>query len=1249
MVADRNPWNGNSPKAVNQMKWIELILSRLRIARHPNRRTRRALTQLSVTRLEDRTNPSTANWTGLGSNANWSTAANWNTDQAPSGGEDLVFPAGAAQLTSNNDLAGKTFHSITFGAAGYTLTGDALTVTNGITATYTAGTSQLDLNPTLVGTETVSVAAGGTLNVSGQIGGTGAGLTKTGAGTLLLSVAIGEAYTGTTTVSAGELDLDGGFYGLLSGPLVIDATGGSALVKNLANYQVEQQAVTLIGSGATWDLNGYNDDVGLLTFTGGTVESEGGQLSPSGSVVTNAASTTATISGVFDFYRENPIVFDIATGTVPNGGPDLDVSAVVKDGGFGYDLEKVGAGVLGLSGTNTYSGGTTVNAGTIRVESANALGSLTGGTTVANGASLALSGGVSVAQPITINGSGSGGRGAIFNESGDNTLTGPITLGSASALGALSGTLEISGLISDGGSGYALTKVQAGTVSLTGANSYTGGTTVSGGVLAITNAAALGTGPISVSSGGELDLSNDITFSQNVLLAGSGANGNGALQSVSGNNVYSGTATLQANATGIGVGAGQLTLSGSLTDDGNLYTADKYGPGLLLVTGTLALSGPLDTVAGNVQISGSYSSAVVLDGGTVSGTGTVGSISQVGGTGGTVDPGTGSGTDGTLTTLSGYSIATGATTRINIGGTTAGATYGQIVNASGSVTLTGSAIAPGFVNGFVPAIGDVFTIINNQGNGAVIGTFNGLPEGAALTVGGVTLRISYVGGDGNDVTLTTVAVSTTALTASAAAPTFGQSVTFTAVVATSGGTATGSVRFSDTGAPFVGGTVALVTVAGQQVATFTTDLLTAGSHTITATYLGAPLALASTGALVGSSLVVTRAGTTTSVTSSGTSDLGQSVTFTVVVTGAASVTGAVNFYNTTTGAYLGTAGLNGTGVAQLTTSAVTAGPSAIRAVYSGDGNDLSSSGDTSQLVRVSLYAAGSAAGGTGVVTVYNAAGTVLGQFQPFGAYSGGVKVAVGDVAGNGYDDLIVMAGPGALNGLVQIYSGRDFSLLSTYFAFPGYAGEFNIAVGDLTGNGVADVIFSTATGGDFVFAYAGASNSFIVPIFSAFGGFTGGVTLAAGDILGNGMDQIIVGTASRVGAAGVFNPFGQLLQPYYFAPIPMDGVNVAAADLNGDGHADLIFGAKTNSTLVLEFDGVSQGLMGYFFAYPGQSFGVTVATVDRNGDGKADIITGFTGDLNAFGIYNGETFQLIDIGLAPSGPHGLNVAGSGAA
>ena len=484
-------------------------------------------------------------------------------------------------------------------------------------------------------------------------------------------------------------------------------------------------------------------------------------------------------------------------------------------------------------------------------------------------------------------------------------------------------------------------------------------------------------------------------------------------------------------------------------------------------------------------------------------------------------------------------------------------------------------------------------------------------------------------------------ISTIQLSTSANEIAYGTQVTFTAQVTGADGTPTGTITFVDATTGAALGTVGL---DGTGTAQLTTTLVPGGSNTIRATYSG-------DGTYLTSATTVTQAvtaGTTLQFSSSASPSIyGNAVTFTARVTGAfAMPTGTVNFYDDTTGALLGAAALDGNGVAQLTTADLSLGTHRIRAVYSGDSTYVTVSATLTQAVSpVPMYAAGSAAGGPGVVTAFSpvTSGTLV-QFQPFGAYTGGVKVAVGDVNGDGYNDLIVMAGTGALNGLVEIFSGKGFSLLSTYYAFPGYTGAFNIAAGDLTGNGIADVIFSTATKADFVFAYAGASNNFIVSPFSAFDGFTGGVTIAAGDVYGNGHDQIIVGTASQVGAAGVFDSSGQLLQ-LLFAPVPMNGVNVATGDLNGDGRADLVMGAK-DSTLVLTYDVESEGLMGWFFAYPGQSFGVTVATVDPIGDGYADIVTGFTGNVPLIAIYSGLSFQLMGVNGQPSGTGGVNVAGS---
>ena len=85
---------------------------------------------------------------------------------------------------------------------------------------------------------------------------------------------------------------------------------------------------------------------------------------------------------------------------------------------------------------------------------------------------------------------------------------------------------------------------------------------------------------------------------------------------------------------------------------------------------------------------------------------------------------------------------------------TPGTGYDQL-NVTGTVNLTGSTLNLSL--GFTPDVGTVFTLVNNDGVDAVVGTFQGLAEGATVLVNGMTFQISYVGGTGNDVTLTRIA------------------------------------------------------------------------------------------------------------------------------------------------------------------------------------------------------------------------------------------------------------------------------------------------------------------------------------------------------------------------------------------------------------------------------------------------------------------------------------------------------------
>jgi hypothetical protein len=121
---------------------------------------------------------------------------------------------------------------------------------------------------------------------------------------------------------------------------------------------------------------------------------------------------------------------------------------------------------------------------------------------------------------------------------------------------------------------------------------------------------------------------------------------------------------------------------------------------------------------------------------------------------------------GTLTVVSNYTVSASGTLRISVNGTNAGSQYSQVAvraGNSGVVTLAGAlnvVASPGLPTN------TTFVIIDNDGTDAVSGTFSGLPNNATFFQSGYTWRVSYVGGTGNDVTLTTLAASQPALNVS---------------------------------------------------------------------------------------------------------------------------------------------------------------------------------------------------------------------------------------------------------------------------------------------------------------------------------------------------------------------------------------------------------------------------------------------------------------------------------------------------
>ena len=249
-------------------------------------------------------------------------------------------------------------------------------------------------------------------------------------------------------------------------------------------------------------------------------------------------------------------------------------------------LTKSGHNTLILAGSNTYSGATNINFGTLQLGANNAISSP---LTVAGGATFNLNNFSDSLSALS-------GSGAV-------TLgTGSLTLQS----GTFGGTISGSG---------ALVKNGAGTFVLNGATQTTGTTTINGGIFDLENTSALAA--VVVNSGAELQV-GVTAASTPLVLSGSGTTGAGALRDLTATASWSGPISLAANTT-IGSDAGSLTLSGSLSAGINLLTIT--GSGNVAITGKFSGSGGLaKNGAGTLTLSASnsYSGATTINAGALS-------------------------------------------------------------------------------------------------------------------------------------------------------------------------------------------------------------------------------------------------------------------------------------------------------------------------------------------------------------------------------------------------------------------------------------------------------------------------------------------------------------------------------------------------------------------------------------------------------------------------------------------------------
>lgn len=255
---------------------------------------------------------------------------------------------------------------------------------------------------------------------------------------------------------------------------------------------------------------------------------------------------------------------------------------------------------------------------------------------------------------------------------------------------------------------------------------------------------------------------------------------------------------------------------------------------------------------------------------------------------------------------------------------------------------------------------------------------------------------------------------------------------------------------------------------------------------------------------------------------------------------------------------------------------------------------------------------------------------------PYGpSLPGGVRVAVGDVTGDGYPDLLTGTGGDAPAGgggpHVKVFDGSSLLEVRSFFSHPGFTGGVYVAAGDINGDGRADIVTGADGGGGLVRAFNAVNNAEIRS-FNPFGTtFTGGVTVAAGDVNGDGRDDIIAAPSGGSGGGPnvrVFSGADNSTLHNFFATTPSftGGVFVASGDVNGDGRADIIAGLEGGG-LVNVFSGTNLAPLRSFQPFgAGFTGGVRVASGDVNGDGFDDVITGAgTGAGGHVRVFDGAT------------------------
>lgn len=736
---------------------------------------------------------------------NWLSGGNWDngTTSAPlaswTSGDSAIFGGSAASQTITAGTL--TIGNMTFGsgAAGLGTTGTAYTISGGAISLQSGSTITTNTDTT----------------ISTNLSGSGGSLTKEGAGTLTLTG--NSSFTGLVIVNEGTLNATNYLYSNLSATAGLVVNSGATAIIGVKNQfttnhntGMDNAKLLTINNGTLVMSSTTDSRFGNVTLNDGSIWTSNRALTGYGALLGNTSTGAATVkvtgtgastmNGTGGIFIQGVQNFDVADVT-GDSAADLIVNMVLstqgQTGGAAGGINKTGAGTMELNAANTYTGGTTIRAGSITVGNNSAFGTGTvnlaggamtvGGRTITNAlvAAASTTSNISYGSDATLKGSltGSGTVNIAATSASSLSLNGDMSgyTGVINVDNAKGNVFASNGLVASSNTG---STAAAFTVNNGGSYAFAinlgtfdmGSLAGNGRVTAYYNSAQTST--LSVGA-----LNTDTTFSGVLNNNGSGVlalskKGTGT-QTLTGTNTYTGVTTITAGTLQLGDGTtgkdGTIT-SASVVNNANL-TFNRFGPssysgvisgsgsvtktgaGTQTLTGTNTYIGTTTIKTGTLYVNGNISTSsltTVESAATLGGTGTAGKT--VVDAGGFIAPGiTGVGNlsvVGDLSIAGTYSWQLGALSTAN-----PGTNFDQITMTSGNANITGATLSLA-LGAFAPS-GDLFWqtdqtwggILSNTGPGTLTGSFAAIDNSAWLSYGTFSTMNS-----GNDVNLLWTAI-----------------------------------------------------------------------------------------------------------------------------------------------------------------------------------------------------------------------------------------------------------------------------------------------------------------------------------------------------------------------------------------------------------------------------------------------------------------------------------------------------------